>query len=641
MLLERYVWASQRFEAQDAVITAGVATSYRALDAGSETLVAALLPLRRRSVVAFCTLSPEYFASLVACMKAGAVVTPIDPSSSDAEIRAQVKRIDPAAWVCSPALLDRAESLVQGTLPLIDARNGTLYRSKRDAASEPLAPQSDGPQSDALGPNDLLHRVFTSGSSGHQSVASLSRMAILHDSVHTADRYGFQPSSIVLNLGRYTSSMVINAFWRSCLTGSALILGDLKKERIEALWDILESAGANIVQGQTSTLTRFAERRPRPDHRASKVQHIIIGGEALRATQLRRILEPFPCAKRVTHNYSTTQTMLIAAFSGSPEQLLSLPKIPVGTTAQGKTVRVVDPEGRDLPQGEIGEIVVESPYVASAVETVLSRSGLEIDAQDPSVRRYTTGDLGRINEHGLLEHCGRMDRSIKINGVQIDPGIIEQVLEQYPGVHSAVVMDLEVAPDDRRLLAGVVVDSRVDLSALFRHVAASLPLSHVPQGLVRLDEVPLGATGKLSPTAVEQLIRSGVEARGVASDGPVTDDTRLLDAAASEAAVRLESLLRSEWSNVLGGRTIEPDPSVFSQGADSLAVFEITTKINELFRTDLSPSWVLEYPSVREQAGLLAQTDGPALAEANDGSALGAPTVAPDDHEIKRLLGMG
>jgi acyl-CoA synthetase (AMP-forming)/AMP-acid ligase II len=188
----------------------------------------------------------------------------------------------------------------------------------------------------------------------------------------------------------------------------------------------------------------------------------------------------------------------------SPARVLAKPDS-VGSPIPGVRVHVLDEEGRALPQGEIGEVLVAGPNVMVGYWGRPEDTARVIDAQG----RLRTGDLGWLDAEGDLHLVGRVDDMIKSAGERIFPGEIERVLRAASGVTEVCVLGV---PDERlgqRIEAHVAIAAGAtgsagadgdgaDLGArLRRHCAAELPLQRVPAAFHAWPALPRLANGKL------------------------------------------------------------------------------------------------------------------------------------------------
>ena len=114
------------------------------------------------------------------------------------------------------------------------------------------------------------------------------------------------------------------------------------------------------------------------------------------------------------------------------------PRIPIGYPLPGNRLALIDEYGRSTPPGEVGELIVGSPYVSLGlwVEGHCAAGSMESNGAASS-RLFRTGDLVRQRPDGLLERIGRKDRQVKIRGARVDLEGVEAALRQHPLVRDA------------------------------------------------------------------------------------------------------------------------------------------------------------------------------------------------------------
>ena len=150
-------------------------------------------------------------------------------------------------------------------------------------------------------------------------------------------------------------------------------------------------------------------------------------------------------------------------------------------------VRIVDPEDRDVPDGEVGEIVARGPHVFSGY---FNRP--ELTAATLRGGWHHTGDLGRREKDGTLSFVGPKLRMIKSGGENIYPAEVERALTTHPHVEAAAVIGQPDATWGQNV-AAVVVRSEgatVTEQELIEHVRAAIASYKKPKSVIFVDEVP-------------------------------------------------------------------------------------------------------------------------------------------------------
>ncbi|WP_329340029.1 fatty acid--CoA ligase family protein [Streptomyces sp. NBC_00663] len=221
----------------------------------------------------------------------------------------------------------------------------------------------------------------------------------------------------------------------------------------------------------------------------SSIRVISYGGCAASPARLAEAVEAF--GPVLLQFYGTTETSGISVLI-PPDHFDPELRRTVGRLTAEVRIRDVD-DHRDLAVGEVGEVCVRTPF------NMLGYWG------DPELTAATvrdgwvhTGDLGSVDESGLLRLHGRMGEVMKTNGIKVHPIDVENALLSHPGVAQAAVYC--VVDDDRveHIHAAVVVrpDANSDAEALIGHVAAELSPKHVPALVTFHDTLPLTGAGK-------------------------------------------------------------------------------------------------------------------------------------------------
>ena len=166
---------------------------------------------------------------------------------------------------------------------------------------------------------------------------------------------------------------------------------------------------------------------------------------------------------------------------------------------------IVGPDGKELPQGQEGEICVSGPSILCGYYGDPEATAQAIDAQG----RLHTGDLGYIDEEGYVHISGRIKDIIIRNGVNLSPAKIEAAIRQVPGVEHAVVVGLRHEVLGEAPYALVVLRSGVEMTAesLSAELLTRIPKNHIPLAFRFAAEIPLNKIGKPDKQAVKKLFQ--------------------------------------------------------------------------------------------------------------------------------------
>lgn len=165
-----------------------------------------------------------------------------------------------------------------------------------------------------------------------------------------------------------------------------------------------------------------------------------------------------------------------------------------GVAVPGYEVRLVDEHDEDVPEGEVGELLVRGP---SSAEGYWNRRSKSLSTFQGHWTR--TGDKYERTPEGRYVYCGRTDDMFKVSGIWVSPFEVEQALIEYPGVLEAAVV---ARADDQDLIkpAAFVVlkpGATLDPEALKEHVKARIGMWKYPRWVEVVEELPKTATGKI------------------------------------------------------------------------------------------------------------------------------------------------
>ena len=137
-------------------------------------------------------------------------------------------------------------------------------------------------------------------------------------------------------------------------------------------------------------------------------------------------------------------------------------QVAVGYPVEDMDVVILDESGHELGPDHVGEIAVRSRYLSPGYwqKPDLTSAAFLVDPRSPDNRIYLTGEWGRMSSDGCLEHLGRKDAQVKIQGYRVEINEIELALLQYPAVDEAVVMCRENTRGDKYLTAYLILNDR-------------------------------------------------------------------------------------------------------------------------------------------------------------------------------------
>jgi acyl-coenzyme A synthetase/AMP-(fatty) acid ligase/thioesterase domain-containing protein/acyl carrier protein len=503
-----------------------------------------------------------FVTSALAVVRTGMVLVPVDPGAPVERAAAIVDEVGAAV-----VLSDVAGDGDVMTAPVVDP---TGYET--DPAD--VIPDLEG----AAGVPAVVS--FTSGSTGLPK-----GIMIAADQREATGRWASESYADGMRAGMLAAGSIpaAESFVHSAMYVAATIVTyDLLRLGLGPLASWLRDQRVEAF-GAVPTLLRSFLSTLDADEHFPDLRLVSLSGEGLSWEEVAQLRRHLPEGAQVRNLYAMTEAGSIASMVVDAGTAVGSGLVPAGRPIAGCRIEIVDEEGRPVPDGEPGEIVVDGhvglgywarPDLTAAVFTVL----------EDGTRRCRTGDQGRFRPDGLLEHLGRLDHVVKVSGNRIDLGEAESVLRSLEGVAAAAVTAVPDPNRDLRLHAYVVPagGAEVDPQALRRGLARRLPGYMLPRTIVVLDELPMLPNGKVDRLQL-----------------PEPSTARPLLGAEMTAPDRsVEVTLAAIWAEVLGFDEVGVDDDFFELGGDSLRGARIFAEIERRLGVVRPMSLMLEAPTV-------------------------------------------
>ncbi len=336
--------------------------------------------------------------------------------------------------------------------------------------------------------------LYTSGTTGTPKGAELTHANLLRNCEVSRDM--FDLGSEVVMLGALP---LFHAFGQSCAMNATIIAGGTltlvpRFEPDKAL-EIIQRDGVNVFEGVPTMYGALLHQDDRESYDTSSLELCVSGGAAMPVEVLRGFEEAFDC--KVLEGYGLSETSPAASFN-QPDRERKPGSI--GTPIDGVEMKVVDEDGNEVPQGEVGEIVVRGHNV---MKGYWNRS----DATGEVLRDgwFHSGDMAKVDEDGYFFIVDRKKDMIIRGGYNVYPREIEEVLYEHPAVREAAVIGVK---DDRlgeEVGAAVVLKEGDDVSAedLQQYVKGEVAAYKYPRRIWFVDDLPKGPTGKILKREIE------------------------------------------------------------------------------------------------------------------------------------------
>jgi acyl-CoA synthetase (AMP-forming)/AMP-acid ligase II len=426
---------------------------------------------------------------LVACARLGAALCPANWRSTPEELAFVLDDLDPAVVVWQHEEVGEAAQAARGL-----ATGQPTWIAHDDGGYEALAagaePVDADPEVDAADP---LLFVYTAAFAGRPNAAMLSHRALIAQGLLLADYTEVGPDDAYLCSGPLFHIGTFMFALATLVTGGVNVF--VRRNDGEAICRAIQDEGCTggYLVGPMVDGVVEANRDGRYDlssfrgHRGNPAFDAMVRPDRSRWG-------------RRAGGYGQTELVGMATFT-----LLA----PDGVGAHGRpsplvAVRVVDPDGEDVPVGATGELVARGVTV---MDGYWNRP--EENARRQVGGWHHTGDLGRYEADGTITFIGPAARMLKTGAENVYPAEVEVCLRSHPQVADAAVIGVPDSTWVQHVVAVVVASGEVSEEAVVEHCRAHLASYKKPRRVEFVDALPRLPAGPVDYDALDERFGGG------------------------------------------------------------------------------------------------------------------------------------
>jgi fatty-acyl-CoA synthase len=469
--------------------------TYRALNARAEALggwlrdVAGVKRGDRVALVAHNGV--EYLDAFFACGKLGAVFVPYNWRLHAAELTDLVRAIRPTVLLFGDDFRDAVAQVrerVGDGLRLVSLEPQGLPGADTYAAALAHVPASPVTNDD-VAEEDILCLLFTGGTTGRSKGARISYRMVAWNTLNTLV-HEVRPGDVTVTHTPMFHTGGLLVYTVPLLTvGGTVVL--MRRWDPEALLDLIPREKVTLF---FAVPTQYQQLQESPRFKTtdfSSVRFMTSGGAALPVTLIQawQAVHPVPFKQ----GFGMTE-FGPGLFSMGPEFAVSKAGS-IGRPNYFIAAKLVDDDGREVPVGEVGELVLKGPSMCSGYfeDTAATEEAIDSDGW------LHTGDLARKDSDGFYFIAGRKKDMFISGGENVYPLELESALYEHPAVHQCAVIGV---PDVKwgevgRAYVVLKPGEQASSEALLEHLRGRVARFKVPKRVDLVERLPISAAGKI------------------------------------------------------------------------------------------------------------------------------------------------
>ncbi len=335
-----------------------------------------------------------------------------------------------------------------------------------------------------IGPDDVAAIIYTSGTTGLPKGAMITHGNVLFNIKSTIRGHGFRPEDVHLVIVPLFHVTGLNTILPTSMhLGSSVVIS--AKTNPRDVLQLIQERRATTLFSVPTTMILLTRVRDLGDYDLSSLRLIAYSGAPMPVQTIQRL--------RALHNFfGLTETTSVTTVLPSEFALSHAESI--GRLVPELEAKIVDPEGKELPPGEVGELLIKGP---SIVKGYYNRP--EATAEAIVDGWLHTGDNAMMDEDGFIFLRGRATEMIIVAGENVYPVEVENVLTRHAAVLEAAAIGMPHPVLGQVVKAVVVRQPGAELTEreIKRHCTERLASFKVPQVVEFREALPRNPSGKV------------------------------------------------------------------------------------------------------------------------------------------------
>ncbi len=365
--------------------------------------------------------------------------------------------------------------------------------------------------------NDVYYILYTSGSTGKPKGVQITLSCI-----ESFIKWGLslcngrEKNSVFMNQAPFSFDLSVMDLYLSLASGATLYSIDKTMiSSMKKLFEGFETSNIGIWVSTPSFADMCLSDSNFNESMLPNLKLFLFCGETLTNSCVEKLKSRFKQAEVINMYGPTEATVAVTSVQVTDEICNKINPLPVGKVKDDCIIKIVDKEGKEVLEGEKGEIIIAGDsvslgYYKNEEKTKKVFSTMKVNGDEK--RCFKTGDEGYIKE-GMLYYQGRIDFQIKLNGFRIELEDIENNLRKLKEVKNCIVIPIIDNEKIKYLSAAVVLNKEItsdNFSAMLgikKNLKEFLPEYMIPRKIVIKESLPMTTNGKVDRKVLSEEIK--------------------------------------------------------------------------------------------------------------------------------------
>lgn len=541
--------------------------------------------------------SIHYVASLLGCLKAGAVALPAGTNLPPMRIGQMLLEAHCELIITSDKNLEKVIDVL--AIPGLDHIQ-VISINDRNELTLSHAYKSDNKATVTVYDEDAFYLLFTSGSTGKPKSILGRHSSLMHFITWEIETFNISKSVRVSQFAPVTFDVSLRDIFVPLVTGGTLYLPESNLYNFDALCRWLTCNEITLIHCVPSLFRQLVETLDEPregETRLKHLNHVFLAGEKIYGNDVLDWERKVGRHVELINLYGPTETTLAKAFyridfDRAKNQIV----VPIGGPITNTRLYIIGDDGRPTTSGR-GEIAIATDYGTFGYfrNDELNQQSFvaNIIPGKPSEIVFLTGDIGQYLEDGSVAIYGRKDSQVKVNGIRIELGELENVLRTCDGISQAVVNAETGANHSISIVCFYKCHSLGALTGddVRSYLERYIPANSLPHRYIEISEFKLNSNGKIDRSSLKSVFDS--------------------QPSGEKAADAFEVTILNVWKELIGMEKIPIDVSFFQVGGNSLLAIKLASRLSREFNRSISLQTILKNNTVRSLSRAIQEQQNP------------------------------